>query len=396
MEEIKYAEGDFLMIAKTLYGLEEVLVKELQKLGAKDIVEHNRAVSFVGDKGFMYKANFSLRTAIRILKPLKTFTVQNEESLYNEVKKMEWENYLTNKQTLLVDAVLNTEIFTHTQYISQKTKDAIVDRFREMTGDRPSVDLLNPDLRINVHIFRDQCTISLDSSGDSLHKRGYRQDTNLAPLNEVLAAGMILLTGWTPHFAFIDPMCGSGTIPIEAAMIANNIPAGFHRSYFAFKRWNDFDEALWKTIYDSSIGKIKNDNPEIIGIEISRNVVKKTKENIKSAMVEDVVKVVNADFTEFEPPARKGVVIMNPPYGERMIKDDIMELYKKIGDTFKKKYAGYDCWLITSNLEAIKQIGLRPSRKITLYNGTLECKFMKFEMYVGTKKIHKLVKENKE
>lgn len=396
MEEIKYAEGDFLMIAKTLYGLEEVLVKELQKLGAKDIVEHNRAVSFVGDKGFMYKANFSLRTAIRILKPLKTFTVQNEESLYNEVKKMEWENYLTNKQTLLVDAVLNTEIFTHTQYISQKTKDAIVDRFREMTGDRPSVDLLNPDLRINVHIFRDQCTISLDSSGDSLHKRGYRQDTNLAPLNEVLAAGMILLTGWTPHFAFIDPMCGSGTIPIEAAMIANNIPAGFHRSYFAFKRWNDFDEALWKTIYDSSIGKIKNDNPEIIGIEISRNVVKKTKENIKSAMVEDVVKVVNADFTEFEPSARKGVVIMNPPYGERMIKDDIMELYKKIGDTFKKKYAGYDCWLITSNLEAIKQIGLRPSRKITLYNGTLECKFMKFEMYVGTKKIHKLVKENKE
>lgn len=383
------------MLAKTLFGFEELLASELLKLGAKNIEVHNRAVSFTGDKGFMYKANLCLRTALRILKPIKTFKVSNEQSLYNEMQKMNWDEYMDASGTLAIDCVLNTDLFSHSMFIAQKAKDAIVDQFREKYSIRPSVDLDHPTLKINLHIFKDTCTVSLDSSGDSLHKRGYRDNTNLAPLNEVLAAGMILLSEWDKKSNFIDPMCGSGTLLIEAALIANNIPPGYFRKEFGFERWKDFDEDLWALIYDAAIDKISNNTQQIIGVEVSGNVARKAKKNVYLSKTEDVIRVNHAAFEEFEPPidgfpGKKGVVIINPPYGERMDKDDINALYKSIGDTLKKKYSGYDAWIISSNMEALKCIGLRPSRKITLFNGPLECKFMKYQLYQGTKKIHKL------
>lgn len=389
-------ETDFKMIAKTIFGLEDVLSTELQRLGARNVEIHNRAVGFTGDKGFMYKANLCLRTALRILVPVETFKVKDEKSLYNAIQSINWEDYMDVTDTLAIDTVLSSDLFTHSQYLSQKAKDAIVDQFRAKHGERPSVDLDNPTLRIHLHVVGDTCTVAFDSSGDSLHKRGYRDKTNLAPLNEVLAAGMILLSGWDKRSTLIDPMCGSGTILIEAAMIANNIPPGYYREEYGFQKWKKFmafEEELFNMIFDSAINKITDHEQKIIGCDISRNVAKKAKENVKLAKVDDIVSIQTCAMQDMEVPAGRGVVIMNPPYGERMVKDNIEELYKSIGDTFKKNFSGYDCWVISSNMEAFKHVGLRPSRKIVLFNGPLECRFMKYEMYQGTKKIHKLMRE---
>lgn len=386
-------QNDLKMIAKTIFGLEELLSQELQRLGAKEVEIHNRAVSFVGDKGFMYKANLCLRTALRVLVPFHTFKVADEKTLYDAIQGVNWEDYMNVSDTLAIDTVLSSDLFTHSQYISQKVKDAIVDQFRAKHGERPSVDLDKPTLRINVHIHNDTCTLAFDSSGESLHKRGYRDKTNLAPINEVLAAGLVMLTGWDKRTNFIDPMCGSGTILIEAALIANNIPPGYYREDYGFERWEKFmafDEELWNTIFDAAINKITNHEQKIMGGELSPNVAKKAKENVKLARVDDIVSVKNCDMKDFEVPAGKGVVVINPPYGERMDKDNIEELYKMMGDTFKKNFQGYDCWILSSNIDALKNVGLRPSRRITLFNGPLECKFLKYEMYQGTKKIHKL------
>ena len=388
------ADNEYTMIAKTVFGLEEVLANELLKLGAKNVEAYNRAVSFTGDKGFMYKANLCLRTGLRILKLIKEFKVTNEESLYQEIKKIDWDEYMNFNDTLAIDTVLNSDLFNHSQFLSQKAKDAIVDQFRDKYKERPSVDFDRPTLKINLHIYRDTCSVSLDSSGESLHKRGYRDKTNLAPINEVLAAGLVLLSGWEKHQPLIDPMCGSGTILIEAALIAGNIPPGYYRQEYGFQRWKDYDADLFNLIYESVINRIINTGPRIIGADISRNVSRKAKENVHLAKVEDMVTVHTSSFAELDPPAARGVVIMNPPYGERMDKDDINALYKSIGDTLKAKYDGYDAWIISSNADALKNIGLRPSRKIAVFNGPLECRFMKYEMYRGTKKIHKL--ENKE
>ena len=397
-EEKSYNTGaDFEMVATTLFGLEEVLMTELLRLGAKDIKKLKRAVSFVGDKGFMYKANYWLRTALRILKPIATFTVSDDKNLYDRMKTVDWKQYLNETDFLAVSASLSTDIFNHTQYISQKTKDAIVDQFRENTGKRPSVDLDNPTVRFHVHVDGNVCTVSLDSSGQPLYKRGYRNEINLAPLNEALAAGMILLTGWEYPKAIIDPMCGSGTLPIEAAMIAGNIPPGVYRKEYGFQKWKDYDKVLFDKIVESSLKKINDVKPLIIGSDISNNVVRKARQNVLEAKVDDVVRITCMAFEEFDPPQGKsGVVIFNPPYGERMDKDDLQQLYKSIGDTLKKKYAGYTAWVITSNLEAAKSIGLHHTRRITLYNGGLECKFLRYEMYDGTKKIHKLNKNKKD
>ncbi len=386
-------QNDLKMIAKTIFGLEELLSQELQRMGAKEVEIHNRAVSFVGDKGFMYKANLCLRTALRVLVPFHTFKVADEKTLYDAIQGVNWEDYMNVSDTLAIDTVLSSDLFTHSQYISQKVKDAIVDQFRAKHGERPSVDLDKPTLRINVHIHNDTCTLAFDSSGESLHKRGYRDKTNLAPINEVLAAGLVMLTGWDKRTNFIDPMCGSGTILIEAALIANNIPPGYYREDYGFERWEKFmafDEELWNTIFDAAINKITNHEQKIMGGELSPNVAKKAKENVKLARVDDIVSVKNCDMKDFEVPAGKGVVVINPPYGERMDKDNIEELYKMMGDTFKKNFQGYDCWILSSNIDALKNVGLRPSRRITLFNGPLECKFLKYEMYQGTKKIHKL------
>ena len=378
------------MVAKTLSGLEGVLADELLKLGAKDIEQQNRAVSFAGDKGFMYKANYSLRTALRVIKPIQTFEVENEQELYENIRKINWDEYLDVKGTLSVDTSLNSELFTHSQYISQKTKDAVVDQYRDKYGVLPSVDLEKPTLKINIHIYKNTCTVSLDSSGESLHKRGYRDKVNLAPLNEVLGAGLVLLSEWDKRSNFVDPMCGSGTILIEAAMLAANIPPGYYREDFGFQTWKDYEEELFDTIAESAIGKINDEKPKILGSDISRNVARKAYTNVQTAKLDDAIEIKTSALYDFTPPEGKGTLIINPPYGERMNKEDISALYKSIGDTFKKKYAGYNCWLITSNLEAAKNIGLRPSRRIAVYNGPLECKFLKYQMYEGTKKIHKI------
>jgi putative N6-adenine-specific DNA methylase len=387
---------NYPMTAKTQYGLEDLLVDELKRLGASNIEKHNRAVSFEGDKGFMYKANLCLRTALRILKPIKSFNIVNEEGLYREIGKINWEDYMGVDDTLAIDCALNSDFFTHSQFMAQKAKDAVVDQFRNKYGKRPSVDLEHPTLRINLHIFKNTCTVSLDSSGESLHKRGYRDQTNLAPINEVLAAGLVLLSGWDKRTPLLDPMCGSGTILIEAAMIANNIPAGYFRKGFGFEHWRDYDAALWDTIFNAAIDKISEEHLQITGVDISSNVTRIAGDNIQHAKVEDTVKVFNSSFQDFEPwehitkTTGRPLIIMNPPYGERLDTDNITELYKSIGDTLKKKYAGCDAWIITSNPDAMKAIGLHGTRKITLYNGPLECKFLKFSMYDGTKKVHKL------
>ncbi len=378
---------DFEMIATTLFGMEELLEKELLRLGAKNIKPANRAVSFEGDKGFLYKANLQLRTAMKILVPVAEFYAKTDQQLYDGMSNIDFSQFMDKDDTLAIFSTINSDNFNHTQYVSQKTKDAIVDQFRKKVGTRPSVDLQRPTVKFYVHIFRDEVTLFLDSSGPSLYKRGYREDTNLAPLNEVLAAGMVMLSGWERHIPLLDPMCGSGTILTEAAMIANNIPPGYYRQEYGFMRWKDYDETLWDTIYEAAINKITDHKLNLIGCDISRNVIKKAKENAKSAKLDDEIKFVASDFFDYTPETERGFIIMNPPYGERMDKDgDMKDFYKKIGDKFKKDFTNFTAWMISSDIEALKFVGLRPTRKIKLFNGALECRFNKFELYSGSKK----------
>ncbi|TVZ46293.1 putative N6-adenine-specific DNA methylase [Olleya sp. Hel_I_94] len=374
------------MVAKTLFGFEELLSKELRQLGAQNIKIGVRNVSFSGDKGFMYKANLALRTATKILKPIHSFRIKTEQDLYDQVYKMDWTPYLKPTGTLAVDATINSTVFTHSLYIAQKTKDAIVDRFRDDSGERPSVDLKFPDVKINVHIDREQCNISLDSSGDSLHKRGYKLATNIAPINEVLAAGIIMLSGWDGQSDLIDPMCGSGTILAEAAMIACNIPPNLMRKEFAFERWNDWDVDLFEKIEESLIKKTRDFHHKIIGYDKSPSAVAKAKENIANAHLEDFITIQHEDFFKTQRGGEAKLhMVFNPPYGERL--DIEMEsFYKNIGDTLKQNYPNTNAWFITSNLDALKHVGLRPSRKIHLMNAMLDSRLVKYEIYAGSKK----------
>jgi putative N6-adenine-specific DNA methylase len=377
---------NFNMVAKTLYGFEDLLEKELTQLGAMHVKKGVRSVSFVGDQGFMYKANLALRTAIKILKPIHTFRVSNEDDLYKKVLKMPWENYLKPTGSLAVDATIHSDLFSHSLYIAQKTKDAIVDRFRENTGQRPNVDLKFPDLKINVRVDRKECTISLDTSGESLHKRGYKLATNIAPINEVLAAGLIMLSGWDGQSDFMDPMCGSGTIPIEAAMIACNIPPNLMRKEFAFERWQDWDVELFEKIEESLLKKTRDFHHSIIAYDKAPSAVRKAQDNIKNAQLEDFITVKHEDFFKTQKPGdNKLHMVFNPPYGERL-DIDMQAFYKNIGDNLKQNYPNTDAWFITSNLEALKHVGLRPSRKIQLFNAKLESRLVKYVMYSGSKK----------
>ena len=387
-------ENNFKMVAKTLFGFEELLAKELKQLGAQAVTIGVRHVSFVGDKGFMYKANLGLRTAIKILKPIAKFKVINENDLYNKVKAIAWENYLKSDGSLAVGATLNGDTFTHSQYVSLKTKDAIVDRFRDQTGERPNVDLRFPDLKIDIHIDRHFCTVSLDSSGESLHKRGYKIATNIAPINEVLAAGLIMLSGWDGQSDFMDPMCGSGTVLIEAAMIACNIPPNLMRNEFGFERWEDWDVDLFEKIEESLLSKTRDFHHKIMGFDKSPSAVEKATQNVENAKLEDFIYIKHEDFFKTQKGGEEHLhMVFNPPYGERL--DIEMEtFYSSIGSTLKHKYPGTHAWMISSNLEALKHVGLRPSRKIKLYNAKLEARFSKYEMYAGTKKTHKLEAKN--
>lgn len=383
--------NDFKMVAKTMHGFEELLAAELLKLGARDIQQHKRAVSFTGDNGFMYKVNYCSRVALSVLKFIKTFTATNQQGLYDEVKKIEWENYIGPDDTIAVDCALNSQYFNHSLFVAQKTKDAIVDRIKEKFAKRPSVNLDNPSVRIDLHYYKDTCTVSLNSSGAPLFKRGYRVRAEKAPINEVLAAGLVLLSSWDKRSNFIDPMCGSGTIAIEAALIGGNIPPGYYRDSFGFMNWKDFDKELWDTIVESAVDKIVEQTSFIYASDVSATAVRVANQNIVNAKVDDVIKLKKIALENLELPAGKGVVIINPPYGERLNSgEDVNTFYKNIGDVLKKKFAGYDVWIISSNIDALKHIGLHHTRKITLFNGPLECKFMKYSIYEGTKKVHKI------
>lgn len=381
-------QQNFTMIAITLFGLEEVLAEELKQLGAMEVAIGNRSVSFVGDKGFMYKANMSLRTAIRILKPIKSFTVRDEHEMYDKLKRINWQNFMTVDNTFAINAVVNSRFFTtNSHYISLKSKDAIADYFRERFDRRPDVDIKHPDVRFHVHVENQTCSVSIDSSGDSLHKRGYRDRTNLAPINEVLAAGLVMLSGYKGYTHFVDPMCGSGTILIEAAMIAAKIPANINRKEFGFEKWADFDIELFETIHESLVRKIVNPTHKIMGFDKAPSAVQKAKENIENANLDDFIKVYQINFfeskKEWDGPT---TILFNPPYGERLEISDIDGFYKQIGDTLKHNYADTVAWFITSDMQALKHVGLRTSRKIAMKNGDLDCKFVKYEMYEGSKK----------
>ncbi len=379
------ASGTFPQTATTLFSLEPTLASELKALGARDITVENRAVTYMADKAFLYRANLCLRTALRILVPLRSFAAKTDVQLYKKVRAIDWQNYLSLGKTFLVDTVVNSPHFTHSHYVALKVKDAIVDQFRDKTGQRPSVDLDHPDIRVNVYIDGSECIISLDSSGESLHRRNYRVETIEAPINEVLAAGMVLLSGWDRQSSFTDPMCGSGTILIEAAMYAKNIAPGIHRRDFGFTTWLDFDEDLWQNIRrEVRLQKRDIDFP-IIGADRSPKALSYARKNITTSGLEEDIRLSNQSFQQREPGTDEGMVIMNPPYGERMKTEDINNFYSQIGDTLKKQYAGHTAWILSANKEALKHIGLRTSKRFTLYNGPLKCKYHKYEMYRGSR-----------
>lgn len=377
-------------LAKTLFGMEPILAEELRQIGATDIYEHNRAVNFTGDKEMLYKANLWLRTAIRILVPITVVTVRNEESLYQQAGTVDWSDYLGLDQTFAIHASTNSERFTHSLFVAQKTKDAVVDQFRKRFGRRPNVDTINPDVIIQVHIFEDQCTFLLDSSGDSLHKRGYKVANYRAPLSECLAAGMIKLSGWDGQTPLYDPMCGSATLLTEAALIARNVAPGLYRDDFCFMHWDDFDAELFTKLQKEALAAEVDSKVQIFGSDVSMRALDEAKQNIENAELEGAIELKQVNFEQSTAPAESGMIIMNPPYGERIEKEDLVAFYKTIGDTFKREYTGWTAWVLSGNMEVLKHLGLRPSRKIHLFNGQLECRFNKYEMYAGTKKIHKL------
>jgi putative N6-adenine-specific DNA methylase len=378
----------FEMIAKTFHGLEEVLAKELTELGADNISIGRRMVSFTGNQEMLYKANFCLRTAIRILKPIKHFTAKDADAVYEEIKKIEWEKILNNKKTFAVDAVVFSEEFRHSKFVSYKVKDAIVDYFREKTGERPSVRINNPDVLLNIHIAQTKCTLSLDSSGESLHRRGYRQEAVEAPLNEVLAAGMILLTGWHGECDLIDPMCGSGTIPIEAGLIARNIAPGVFRKEYAFEKWEDFNKDLFDSIYNDD-SEEKEFEHKIYGYDNSPKANEIATHNIKAAGLSKDIILKLQPIQQFTQPEEKSIIITNPPYGERISTNDLLGLYKTIGERLKHAFINNDAWIISYREECFDQIGLKPSEKIPLFNGALECEFRKYQIFDGKYKEYK-------
>lgn len=379
-------EQNFRMLAKTLYGFESILAKELRNIGASNVKEGIRNVSFDGDTGFMYKANLSLRTALRVLKPIKSFKVFNEKQLYRQLYEIDWSEHFDSSQTFAFYTTMNSDVFNNSLFVSQRSKDALVDKFRDVERQRPPVNTSNPDIRINIHIFNNDCTVSLDSSGTSLHQRGYRIATNIAPINEVLAASLLLMSGWDGRTNFLDPMCGSGTFLVEAAMIACNIPANINRDTFAFMNWNNFDIVLYQKIRDSRLDQTREFSHKIIGYDKAPSAVRKAQENVDNANLSEYITIERKDFFRTEKPVDTNLkMVFNPPYGERL-NIDVEEFYSKIGDTLKQNYSGTNAWLITANLDALKHIGLKPSHKIKVYNGKLESRFVNYEIYEGSKK----------
>ena len=373
---------EFELIAKTFMGLEPVLAKELTLLGANNVQIGRRMVSFTGDKEMMYRANFSLHTAIKILKPIRHFKAQSADDVYEAIKKIDWSEYLDNDHTFAVDAVVFSEEFRHSKFVSYKVKDAIVDQFREKTGSRPNISVANPDIRLHIHIAESDCTLCLDSSGESLHRRGYRQESVEAPLNEVLAAGMILMTGWQGETDFVDPMCGSGTLLVEAALIARNMAPGLFRKEYAFEKWPDFDADLFDRIYndDSQEREFKH---HIYGYDIDMKAVNTARLNAKAAGLTADITIEQRDFKDFVQPKDKCIMVCNPPYGERISTPDLLGTYRMIGERLKHQFLNNDAWILSYREECFEQIGLKPSIKIPVFNGSLECEFRKYQIFDG-------------
>ena len=378
-------ENEFELIAKTFMGLEPVLAQELTELGANNVQIGRRVVSFTGDQEMMYRANFQLHTAIRILKPIKHFTARSADDVYEATKTVDWSQYILPGKTFSVDSVVYSEEFRNSRFVTYKVKDAIVDQFRERSGNRPNISVSNPDVRLHIHISDDDATLSLDSSGESLHRRGYRQESVEAPLNEVLAAGMILMTGWRGETDFIDPMCGSGTLLIEADLIARNMSPGIFRKEFAFEKWPDFDKELFDRIYNDD-SRARDFTHHIYGYDVDMKAVNTALLNVRAAGLTKDISVAQQDFKDFKKPAQEAIMVMNPPYGERISTPNLLGTYKMIGERLKREFAGNTAWILSYREECFEQIGLKPSLKIPLYNGSLECEFRKYMMFDGAMK----------
>ena len=387
----KSDSGLFPMVAKTLFGLEEILAQELKVLGAQAVKIGVRNVQFVGDTGFMYKANLCLRTALRILKPIHRSNISKIDEVYQAMHEVAWEDIMNENSTFAIRATVMTSDPQNSMYVALKAKDGLVDRFRSRVGTRPNVDKDFPDFSIHLYVTDRIVEISLDSSGTSLHQRGYRSATNIAPINEVLAAGILMLSGWRGDTDFLDPMCGSGTLLIEAAMIACNIPPNLNRKEFAFQKWSDWDNDLYEKIEASSLNKTRSFSYSITGYDKAPSAIRKAAQNISNANLDDFIKIDREDFfrTEKLDPDKSLHILFNPPYGERL-PIDVDVFYNRIGDTLKQSYSGSQAWFITANMEALKNVGLRPSRRIKVFNGKLESKLVKYELYSGTKKVHKI------
>jgi len=374
-------------VARTLYGLEDVLSRELVMLGASGVEAANRAVVFEGDTSLLYKVNYCSRTALSFLKPLADFSIRTKDDLYAGCSRVRWDDFIGRDSTFSVVPVVNSPLFKHSGYPALVAKDSIADYFRKKTGRRPSVDTANPDIVVNLHISNQKVTISLDSTVIPLYKRGYRIEQTIAPINEVLAAGIIQMTGWTGQTVLFDPMCGSGTIPVEAAMAALNIPAGKFRSFFGFQKWRDYDESLFNRIRSEADAGVTNRDLRIMASDISQDAVSFARANIANAGLKDVIAIQIADFKDMKSTEDHGVIIMNPPYGQRLEKEDIDFFYGMIGTTLKHNFSGFSAWIISSNRESLQKVGLKPTAKKILFNGALECLLVNYELYAGSKKI---------
>ena len=382
----KVVSDQFKILVRTYAGLEDVLFEEVMRLGGANPVRLNRAVECEGDKGFIYKLNLGLRTALRVLKPLHAFSFKDNQQFHQEIMSIDWPSYFSVEKTFAFDSIVFSSLFNNSMFVSQLAKDALCDRFRQDTGKRPFVDGREPQVRISIYVRENEATVYLDSSGESLHLRGYRTEQVKAPLSEVMAAGILKISGWSHHFPLIDPMCGSGTFSIEAALLAAEVPAGIFRQKFGFEHWNDYDPELFQTILNGLTSKIKEDPLNIKASDIHHRAVSISRDNAGRAGVDTEIHFSVDDFLKSSGPDRKAFIFINPPYGERLHPADLEAVYTGIGSTLKHKYPGCEAWVFTSNPEAIRLIGLKPSKKIKLFNGPLECQLLRYEMYSGTKK----------
>ncbi len=367
------------LLAKTFHGLEDVLAGELKELGVKNIEKLNRAVSFEGDKGTVYRTNLALRTALNVLIPIKTFTIENQQDFYEQVRAIEWKKYFKVRKTILVNATSSSKVFDHSHFLALRTKDAIADYFTDTAGRRPNVEKENPQIRIDVHLAENECTISLNSSGEPLFKRGYRVHHGKASLNEVLAAGIVMKSGWHGQTELIDPFCGSGTILTEAAMIAANIRPGAYRDEYGFDHFLDFDRKLLEEVQEED-NEQKIEVP-ILGVDILPKQIGFAKANIKNAFLQKYIDVQKGDFESIQGEESKGTIITNPPYDKRVQIDEIVKLYKRFGDHLKQQFKGYDAWIISGNDQAMRNIRLKTSSRNVLFNGPIETKLCHYELF---------------